>query len=73
MCSDYQRGLGSRSIGKRLLVQAEYFLNILMISALNVLRTFLNIIVSYGCINCYFSFEKPGGHEGKIIINTKNC
>ena len=38
------------------------FLNILRISASNVLKTFFNVIVSIGCtvsVSCYFHSQKP--------------
>ena len=44
------------------------FLNILKISALDILRTFLNIIVSIGCVFIIFHSHKPTGST-KTIIN----
>ena len=37
------------------------FLNILRISASNVLKTFLNVIVSVGCAVVIFNLHKPTG------------
>ena len=51
--------------------EAEYILNILSISASEVLKTFLNIIVGLGCVVVIFHSYKPTGSVANILVGEK--